>query len=202
MKNGGKPIEIREMRLEDLPAVYALGESVFTADKWPSLYRTWDEYEPVGLYYSDGEYCFVAEHKKRVAGFALGSLIDKRNSAWTYGYLTWLAVEPALKRGGIATRLIETITDAFIQSGARIMIADTDPDNRAAVKLFHKHGFVHEERHVYLSKNLAKHPRYQDLRVKKKTPARQEQQVKKKAVARQGLRIKKKALPRQERKSR
>jgi len=28
---------VREMELEDLPAVYALGEAVFTADKWPSL---------------------------------------------------------------------------------------------------------------------------------------------------------------------
>ena len=54
-------VVIREMELEDLPAVYALGESVFTADKWPSLYRTWDEYEPVGLFNSDGDFCFVAD---------------------------------------------------------------------------------------------------------------------------------------------
>ncbi len=102
MKAANKTVNVREMELEDLPAVYALGESVFTADQWPSLYRTWDEYEAVGLFYSDGDYCFVAEIKNKLVGFALGSLIDKRNSAWSYGYLTWLAIDPTQKRNGIA----------------------------------------------------------------------------------------------------
>jgi len=171
MKAAGKNVIVREMELEDLPAVYALGESVFTADQWPSLYRTWDEYEPVGLFYSDGEFCFVAESGKKLAGFALGSLIDKRNSAWSYGYLTWLATDPASKRSGIATLLIAAITNAFIRAGARMMIVDTDADNKAAIKLFRKHKFLHEDRHVYLSKNLASHPKYKHLRVKTK-PAR------------------------------
>jgi ribosomal protein S18 acetylase RimI-like enzyme len=160
MKHSRNTIEVREMELEDLPAVYALGEGEFSADRWPSLYRTWDEYEPVGLFYSDGEFCFVADSKGKLAGFALGSLIDKRNSAWSYGYLTWLAVDPAIKRSGVASRLIAAITDAFIEAGARMMIVDTDADNKAAIKLFHKHDFLHEERHVYLSKNLVNHPSY------------------------------------------
>ncbi|MCG6937969.1 MAG: GNAT family N-acetyltransferase [Gammaproteobacteria bacterium] len=168
MKVSRKSLEVRTMELEDLPAVYALGESVFTADKWPSLYRTWDEYEPVGLFYSDGEYCFVAERDNKLAGFVLGSLIDKRKSAWSYGYLTWLAIDPELKRSGIATQLIAAITEAFIKAGARMMIADTDADNKAAIKLFHKHNFLHEHRHVYLSKNLVKHPRYKKKQGQKK----------------------------------
>jgi ribosomal protein S18 acetylase RimI-like enzyme len=163
-----KSVEIREMELEDLPAVYALGEAVFTADKWPSLYRTWDEYEPVGLFHSDGEFCIVAESDGRLVGFALGSLIDKRNSAWSYGYLTWLAVDPALKRKKVATRLIDAITEAFIRAGARMMIVDTDAGNKAAIKLFHKHDFLREDRHVYLSKNLITHPGYKRLRGRRK----------------------------------
>lgn len=155
------------MELEDLPKVYALGEAVFTADKWPSLYRTWDEYEPVSLFSSDGEFCFVAEQDGRVAGFALGSLIDKRKSAWCYGYLMWIAVDPELKRGGIATRLIDTMTEAFIRSGARIMIVDTDAENESALGFFRNHGFGSEDRHVYLSKNLTNHPEYQRLRGQK-----------------------------------
>jgi len=164
MKVAPKNIDVREMELEDLPAVYALGETVFTADKWPSLYRTWDEYEPVGLFHSDGEFCVVAERDNRLAGFVLGSLIDKRNSAWSYGYLTWLAVDPELERSGIASLLIEAITAAFIRAGARMMIVDTDADNKPAIKLFRKHDFLNEDRHVYLSKNLTGHPDYQRLR--------------------------------------
>ncbi|MGD8852087.1 MAG: N-acetyltransferase [Gammaproteobacteria bacterium] len=159
-----KSFQIREMELEDLPAVYALGEAVFTADKWPSLYRTWDEYEPVGLFSTDGEFCFVADQAGRLAGFALGSLINKRNSAWSYGYLTWLAVDPDFKRIGVATQLIETITEAYIRAGARIMIVDTDAENASAISFFRYHGFTHEDRHVYLSKNLTAHPDYQRLR--------------------------------------
>ncbi len=155
---------VREMELEDLPAVYALGEAVFTADKWPSLYRTWDEYEAVSLFNSDGEFCIVAEYDERLVGFALGSLIEKRKSAWSYGYLTWLAVDPVLKRQGIATRLVDAITETFIRAGARMMIVDTDAENEAAIKFFRRHDFRNEDRHVYLSKNLTSHPDYQRLR--------------------------------------
>lgn len=155
---------IREMELEDLPAVYALGEAVFTADKWPSLYRTWDEYEPVGLFNSDGEFCFVADSGDSVVGFALGALIDKRRSAWSYGYLTWLAVDPTWGRSGIATQLMEQITIAFIRAGARMMIVDTDAENDVAISFFRRHDFSKQERHVYLSKNLSSHPDYQRLR--------------------------------------
>ena len=77
-----KSIEVREMELEDLPGVYALGEAVFTADKWPSLYRTWDEYEPVGLFHSDGEFCLVAERKGKLAGFALGTRSPAARPSW------------------------------------------------------------------------------------------------------------------------
>ena len=96
--------------------------------------------------------------------FALGSLIDKRKSAWSYGYLTWLAVDPVLKRSGIASLLADAITEAFIRAGARMMIVDTDADNTPAIDFFRHHGFGHEDRHVYLSKNLTGHPDYRRLR--------------------------------------
>lgn len=160
----GKNIAIRELTLEDLPVVYAIGEKVFTADKWPSLYRTWDEYEPVRMFTSDGEFCFVAERDDKVVGFALGSLIDKRKSAWCYGYLVWIAVTPKLKRSGVATRLIDTLTEAFLRAGARMMIVDTDAENDSAISFFRNHGFGNEDRHVYMSKNLTNHPDYQRLR--------------------------------------
>ena len=157
-------LQIREMEIEDLSAVYALGESVFTADKWPSLYRTWDEYEPVSLFTTDGEFCFVADYQDRLVGFTLGSLIDKRNSAWSYGYLTWLAVDPKVKRMGVATRLVEATTEAYIKAGARMMIVDTDAENTPAINFFHGQGFLNEDRHVYLSKNLTNHPEYRRFR--------------------------------------
>ena len=116
------------------------------------------------LFTSDGEFCFVAEQDGRLVGFALGSLIDKRKSAWSYGYLTWLAVEPDLTRAGVASKLVDEITEAFILAGARMMIVDTDAENDAAIRFFRRHDFGNDDRHVYLSKNLTSHPDYQRLR--------------------------------------
>jgi len=168
---------IREVELDDLPAVYSLGERLFTAEEVPNLYRTWDEYELVGSFSSDGEYCFVAELDDRIVGFALGSLIEKRRSAWTYGWLIWFGVEPDTKSMGVGTRLLNHLTQKFIEDGARMMIVDTDSDNHQALRFFRKHGFGDEIEHLYLSKNLTKHPRYVRRLIEQK---------KKKQVARTG----------------
>lgn len=153
-------VVIREMELEDLAAVFALGEKLFTADLWPYLYRTWDEYELVGIFSTDGETCLIAELDDRVVGFALGSMINKRHSAWTYGYLVWLGVDPQLKGHGVGKKLVDELTDLFIGLGARMMLADTDWDNKDAIRFFERQGFGNAQRHVYLSRNLTHHPTY------------------------------------------
>ena len=43
------------MEVDDLAPVFHLGEKLFTASKVPNLYRTWDEFEVVGLFQSDKE---------------------------------------------------------------------------------------------------------------------------------------------------
>ena len=59
-ENGGKrrlEIEIRDMSVDDIAAVFHLGEQVFTAEKTPTLYRTWDEFEVISMFNADHEYC-------------------------------------------------------------------------------------------------------------------------------------------------
>jgi len=157
-KTGG--VTIREMELDDLPVVYSLGEQLFTAEKWPNLYRTWDEYELVEQFASDGEFCLVAEIDDKIVGFALGTLIEKRRSAWSYGWLLWLGLDITHKRRGIGKRLVNELTERFIEHGARMMIVDTDAKNYEALGFFQKQGFGDEIRHVYLSRNLTTHPEY------------------------------------------
>ncbi|HNR11793.1 MAG TPA: GNAT family N-acetyltransferase [Thermodesulfobacteriota bacterium] len=177
---------VREMELDDLPLVYSLGEKLFTAERWPSLYRTWDEYEMLDIFTSDGEFCLVAELDGKIVGFALGSLIEKRRSAWTYGWLIWFGVEQELKGCGIGTRLLNQLTQQFIEHGARMMIVDTDIDNLEALDFFDKHGFGDRIGHVYLSKNLTSHPAYLRRRGKKKTPSTAAPRCKKAPVPRSG----------------
>jgi ribosomal protein S18 acetylase RimI-like enzyme len=160
------PVVIREMELEDIPHVFALGEQLFTAELWPSLYRTWDEYEPVRLFAGDGDFCLVADQADKIVGFAMGSMIEKRKSAWSYGYLQWIGVDPEATRRGIASRLTNRMTELFIEAGARMMIIDTDAENENAIAFFKNHGFGNELEHVYMSKNLTSHPEYRRLRRK------------------------------------
>lgn len=147
-------VVVREMELEDLHRVYALGEKVFTADKWPNLYRTWDEYEIVDRFAADGETCLVAELDGEVVGFALGTVIEKRHSAWNYGYLLWLGVDPDVGPLGVGSKLFARMQDVCIENGARMMLVDTAAENERAIEFFHKQGFGNETGHMYLSKNL------------------------------------------------
>lgn len=153
-------IEIREMELDDLPVIFDIGEKLFTAEKRPNLYRTWEEYELLDLFASDKELCLVAEMDDRIVGFALGSLIEKERSAWVYGYVEWIGVLPEIKKRGIGTRLFNRLTDLFIKRGARMMLVDTEVENLEALRFFKKQGFGHEVKHIFLSRNLTTHPDY------------------------------------------
>lgn len=156
--------DIRQMELADVAPTYELGRKLFTADRWPTLYRTWDEYEVVSLYANERDNCLVADRDGAVVGFALGSILEKRGEPWTYGYLLWLGVDPERTRRGLGRRLIEGLMERFIAAGARMMLVDTEADNEAAVALFHRVGFDHERPHVYLRLNLTNHPTYRRLR--------------------------------------
>jgi ribosomal protein S18 acetylase RimI-like enzyme len=153
-------VEIREMELEDIPRVFSMGEELFTAEKWPNLYRTWEEYDLVNLFAADGNFCLVAEIDNKIVGFALGSIIEKRRSAWIYGYLEWLGVEPKFKNRGVGKKLLNHLTELFIEHGVRIMLVDTELENTEAIRFFENQGFGNPVEHVYLSRNLTNHPEY------------------------------------------
>ncbi len=157
-------VEIRQMELADVAPTFRLGQELFTADRWPTLYRTWDEYEVVSLYANERTHCLVADRDTAIVGFALGSVIEKRGEPWTYGYLLWLGVDPKQTRQGLGRKLIDALTLRFINAGVRMVLVDTEADNHGAVALFRRVGFNHERPHVYLSLNLTTHPEYLNLR--------------------------------------
>lgn len=147
-------VEIREMTIDDLPAVFHIGEKIFTADQAPTLYRTWDEYEVTTLFNTDGELCLVAEQNDTVCGFVLGTTVSKHGSAWTYGYVIWLGVHPDWQKGKVGEKLFKELKERMIDKGVRIMIMDTDADNKGAIRFFRNQGFGKTRRHVYMSLNL------------------------------------------------
>lgn len=165
-----KGFSIRQMEVDDLAEVYDLGAQTFTADQWPMLYRSWDEYEVTSLFNTDGEYCLVAENdeqqapeSERIIGFVLGTVLSKTGSAWSYGYVTWLCAHTNWLREGVATRLVDKLVERMIENdGIRIVMADTDPENGRAVRFFERMGFTNRKAHLYLSSNLEQNDRYKD----------------------------------------
>ncbi len=148
-------LRIRPMEVDDLAPVFHLGEMLFTANAVPNLYRTWDEFEVVGLFQSDSEYCFVAEIDDILVGFILGTVISKTKSAWKYGHLIWMGVEPRFARQGIADRLANHFLEIMLEEGVRMLIVDTEADNLPALQFFRKMGFGNPQEHIYLTMNLS-----------------------------------------------
>ncbi|WP_375472726.1 GNAT family N-acetyltransferase [uncultured Nostoc sp.] len=151
-------IYVRELGIDDIAPIYHLGEGLFTSDLYPYLYRTWDEWEVIGLYNTDPEYCLVAETDGELAGFILGTIITK--ASWTYGYILWLGVSPKYQRRGVADKLVDKVVARMIEDGARFMLVDTDPTNTSALKFFNRKGFGNIRQHIFLSMNLSKHEYY------------------------------------------
>jgi ribosomal protein S18 acetylase RimI-like enzyme len=145
---------IREMEIDDIADVFHLGEKIFTAREVPNLYRTWDEYEVVSLFQSDPEFCIVAESDEQIVGFLLGTTIEKSHSAWKYGHLVWLGIEPEFQRQGVAVKLFKHFQELMLDSGVRMLLTDTEADNLPALHFFRKMGFGHPQQHIYLTLNL------------------------------------------------
>ena len=147
-------IKIRPMEIDDIPRVFHMGEDLFEAEKFPSLYRVWDEHEVIELFHGDPEFNLVAELKDEIVGFALGTTITKSRSAWKYGYLVWLGVDKAFQRMGIAEKLFKRFMDLMLKEGVRIILVDTAADNLQSLRFFRKMGFGSPTQHIYLSMNL------------------------------------------------
>lgn len=154
-KSAGAPrIRIRDMTIDDLSAVFSIGNRVFTSDTHIFLYRTWETYEVTGLFTTDPELCIVAEYSGSVIGFALGSIIEKPKSSWAYGYLVWTGVEPKFQKHHVGGRLYIALEKRVIKLGARIMIIDTEGTNRGAINFFEGVGFRKRSQHLWMTKSL------------------------------------------------
>ncbi|MGP8079013.1 MAG: GNAT family N-acetyltransferase [Dehalococcoidales bacterium] len=151
-------VTIRAMEIDDLSAVYHLGQKLFTSDEFPILYRTWDPYEVTDYFTTESEYCLVAETEdKKIVGFVLANMVEKEGTAWKkYGYLTWIGVDADYQRTNLGQRLYNKIEDTFQKEGARMVMADTDADNLGALAFLNAMGFSARAQHVWLAKTLQK----------------------------------------------
>jgi len=155
-KNHKIDVIIREMEIDDVSAVYHLGEKLFTSDEFPILYRTWDPYEVTDYFTSESEHCLVAETEDgKIVGFVLANLIEKEGTAWKkYGYLSWIGVAEDFQRRNLGQRFYNKLEDHFQKDGVRMVIADTDAENESALRFLNAMGFSESAQHVWLAKTL------------------------------------------------
>ena len=148
-------VTIRQMEIDDVPAVYHLGEDLFTSEEFPILYRTWDPYEVTDYFTSDPDYCLVAESEERIVGFVLATTIEKEGTAWKkYGYVSWIGVDEAFQGSNLGRRLYNRVEDRLQEFGVRMIIVDTEGDNERAIAFFKAVGFSPRSEHVWLAKTL------------------------------------------------
>ena len=149
--------EIRQMEIDDVSAVYHLGEKLFTSEEFPILYRTWDAYEVADYFTSDPDYCLVAETNGKIVGFILANTIEKERTAWKkYGYVSWIGVDEESQRSNLGQRLYRRLEDRLEEDGVRMVIADTDVNNEKAISFFKTLGFSIRADHVWMAKTLKK----------------------------------------------
>lgn len=149
-------IEIRTASIDDLAEIFHLGERVFTSQDFSNLYRTWDEYEVTLLFNSEPDHLLVAVSGETTVGFAMGTVIEKSRSAWSYGHLLWLGVDPDFAGRGIGSMLFDRFREIMESQGVRMLMVDTQADNEAALGFFYAKGFQNPTDHVYMTLNLQK----------------------------------------------
>ncbi|MEM1563286.1 MAG: N-acetyltransferase [Candidatus Bathyarchaeia archaeon] len=149
-------VEVRQMTLEDLPEVWRLSEKVFTPSQLQFTYRTWNVNELLSLFQADPELCLVAVDaaSKRIVGFALGTILKRPFSPWTYGYFVWAGVKRMRRRRGVGKRLYRELEKRFRDKGARIAIVDVEGSNEAGMRFMEKLGFRRSQTYIWYSKPL------------------------------------------------
>lgn len=153
----GFSYKIRELEIADVPMVVELGHQSFTDETLPLLHQTWGEAEVLNNYTSEPEFCLVAESRKKIIGFTLGTLMMPAQPTRTikpYGWLLWIAVSARHQGNGIAGKLTDKLAQRFKRAGAAFILANSDETNETAVNFFRTNQFDGTARHVYLTRKL------------------------------------------------
>ncbi|MDI1459571.1 GNAT family N-acetyltransferase [Catellatospora sp. KI3] len=131
-------IVIAPVGLEHLRQVLDLGYRVFDTSVKP--YTSWSLTAVAEHLDSGDSACWVALDGETVVGFVLGSQTFELRDDW--GYLEWIAVDPAYQGRGIAGRLVDACCEALFEGGASRVVTDVESSNSASATLMSRNGFT------------------------------------------------------------
>ncbi len=148
---------IREIRIDDILAVYRLGLRLFQTQETSTFYRTWDAYEVTNNFNQNPHLSLVAESTNgTVVGFALGTTYENESGGWKYGYVLWMGVSSRWQRSGLGSRLYHELERRMHREGVRMIFIDTASSNTRALKFFQRMGYGRPEAEVWMSKLIQK----------------------------------------------
>jgi ribosomal protein S18 acetylase RimI-like enzyme len=154
-KRRASKISIREMVVDDIPAVYRLGHRLFKSQEASTFYRTWDAYEVTHNFNQDPHLTLVAETRRgTIVGFALGTTYEDESGGWRYGYILWMGVSPRQQGGGLGSQIYHEMERRMHEEGVRMAFVDTARSNIGAIRFFKRMGYGKPEAEVWMSKIL------------------------------------------------
>jgi [ribosomal protein S18]-alanine N-acetyltransferase len=120
------PIEIRRLAYADLPQVIAIERRAFPTP-WSLAMFVLELSKPSGI-------CLAAISDDRIVGYLVCSRYD------TVWHLMNVAVDERLRRGGIATGLLERLFERADRSGVQYTL-EVRLSNEPAIALYQRFGF-------------------------------------------------------------
>lgn len=130
-------VSIRNMEIDDLKAVFQLGELLFCKDK--DSKRLWNEQNLVEAIAPEIELSFVAVRKKKLLGFLIGCMGKGNNPS---AVIMWIGVRDNFKNSGIETEMIKNFRKSAISRKADILRTEIDAEDVQLLEIFQKIGFT------------------------------------------------------------
>lgn len=122
---------IRLIEPDDISQVIAI-ENMSFKDPYPVDIITF-------LYEKHRDTFLVAEQGSTILGYIAGII------SWREGHIVSLAILPTWRRKGIASQLVEELSQTFRRYGKKRVKLEVRTSNKAAVALYQKQGFVKQK---------------------------------------------------------
>jgi GNAT superfamily N-acetyltransferase len=147
-----RPVDPVSDAVAELVSLFELYRIHYGQSPAPAATRAW-----VGGMARSGELEFYgACHGPRMVGFAAIHRVPASLGLGRFWQLRDLFVDPAVRRQGIARRLLETIRQAATDAGALRLSLQTESDNAPALALYRQCGFTMNADLTTLSLNIAR----------------------------------------------
>ena len=133
-----RPVDPRSGAVAELASLFELYRIHYGQPPAPAATRAW-----VGEMARSGELEFYgAYYGPRMVGFAAVHQVPASLRLGRFWQLRDLFADPAVRRQGIARRLVETVQQAATEAGALRLSLQTESDNVAALTLYRQCGFT------------------------------------------------------------